>query len=234
MFELVDVGYSRVSDYTRYFDRYPSLMHPKGDLKDVQRPWALEATLGLVKPGGQVIDLGGAGCQLASALMETHQVTVVDPYDGSGNGLRDPKPFRKKYPKIRIVQGVLNPDTSLAGFDAVISTSVVEHIAIARHRETVEGIRKALRVGGYSVHAVDVTLDAVNGYLLGTQRTAESFVRAHGVEFDIGPSREKALADVETYFLSPLTYQLWRNGRPSAIYPWRKVISFNVVLRKLG
>ena len=234
MFELVEVGYSRVSDYTRYFDRYPTLMYPKGDLKDVQRPWALEKTRELVQPNGLVVDLGGGGCQLASELMKTHQVTVVDPFDGSGGGLRDPKPFRQKYPGLTIVQGKLDSESNLTGFDAVITTSVVEHIPPAHHRDTVEGIRRALRVGGYSIHAVDVTIQAVKDFLLSMQQVAESFVRAHGVDYDIAPLRDKALADVETYFLSPLTYQLWRNGRPFDTYPWRKVISFNVVLRRTG
>ena len=87
MFELVDVGYSRVSDYTRYFDRYPTLMYPKGDLKDVQRPWALEKTAELVKPTGLVVDLGGAGCQLARELMKTHRVTWSIPMMALGADL---------------------------------------------------------------------------------------------------------------------------------------------------
>jgi hypothetical protein len=232
MFELVEAGYSKVSEYTKYFETYPNLIGPKGDLKDVQRPWVLEKTNELV-PIGRVIDLGGAACELAGVLMLTHDVTVVDPYDGSGNGPRNPEPFRRKYPLLKIVQGSLDSQTSLRDFDAVVSTSVVEHIPVERHRETVGGIAAALRIGGYSIHAIDVTVQAVNDFLIHTQQIAESFVRAHGVVFDIAEIRDKILADVDSYFLSPLMYQQWRKDRPFNSYPWRKVASFNVVLKKV-
>jgi hypothetical protein len=234
LFELVEAGYSKVSEYTRYFEQYPALIGPKGDLKDVQRPWALEKVRELVAPSGQIIDLGGSACELASILAESHQVTVVDPYDGSGNGPRNPEPYRKKYPKVRIVQAFLNSETDLRDFEAVVSTSVIEHIPVPQHKGTVDGIAAALRIGGYSIHAIDVTVQAINGFLLGSQKVAESFVRSHGVEFDVAEMRDRILADVDSYFLSPLMYQQWRKGRPFDSYPWRKVATLNVVLRKVA
>ena len=68
-YRLVYLGYSTVRDYTRYYEQYPDLLGPKGDLKDVQRPWVLEMVREHVPKGAQVIDMGGGYCHLASCLM---------------------------------------------------------------------------------------------------------------------------------------------------------------------
>ena len=65
----------------------------------------------------------------------------------------------------------------LAVDDAVISASVVEHIDPAYHRETVAGIHDSLVVGGYSIHAIDVTRRGVNGFLEKTIEICESWLK---------------------------------------------------------
>jgi 2-polyprenyl-3-methyl-5-hydroxy-6-metoxy-1,4-benzoquinol methylase len=231
-FILTSLGYSRVQDYLRYHEAYPQLMNAKGDLKDVQRPWALEAVRQLVSPGGRILDLGGAACELAATLMNDYDVTVVDPYEGAGNGPRSPDTYRQKYPKITILQGYLDGTTALSDFDAVVSTSVVEHLAVQSHMDIVAGIHQALRPGGYSIHAIDVTVRSNGGFLLMTRDLAQMFINAHGLTLDLHTLCQTMVDDVNTYYLPPLMYLQWKRSRSFAQYPWRNVGSVNVVLQK--
>ncbi len=58
-YKLESIGFSTVRDYSRYFSEYPNLLGEYGDLKDVQRPWALEQIHSKVKPLSKILDMGG-------------------------------------------------------------------------------------------------------------------------------------------------------------------------------
>ncbi len=232
MFESISIEYPRVSDYVRYTETYPELMG--SSLKEVQRAWVFDKLCDLLPDRSRVIDLGGSSCELADYMSSRYQMTVVDPYDGSGNGPKTPEHVRRKFPHLNIIQGFLDSDTTLSGYDAVVSSSVVEHIPVEAHASTVAGIYKALKPGGFSIHSIDLTVRGVNGFMERFGALIESFVSTHRCWIDIDALRREMLADVETYYLSPAMYNQWRKGRPFKNYPWRQVSSVNFVARKLG
>lgn len=234
MFELIELSYTTVREYVRYSDAYPDLITGKGDLKDAQRPWALEAVNALVPLGGRVLDLGGSRCELASAMAPRHKVTVIDPYDGRDGGPSSADLYRKRHPDVTIVEGLLTPDSDLPRQDAVVSSSVIEHIPPPGHPELMKSIYNVLRPGGYSIHAVDLTCRAVDGFLESQIPLCQSWVLEHGVDADIQALAKQMIDDVETYWLPVTMYQQWRKGRPFDDYPWRQVGTMNLTARKIG
>lgn len=199
MFEFIEVTYPTVSRYTSYFDSCPELLGSA--LKEVQRGWVFDTCRCLLRPGAKILDLGGSACELANYMSEWFDMWVIDPYDGSGNGPRSPKSLRQKFPNLHIIQGFLTDKIDLSGFDAVLSTSVVEHIDTEAYSSTVAGIAHVLKPGGYSIHAIDHTVRGVNGFLEYTGKRLEDFARLHGGEINIEQLRRKMLDDPDTYFL---------------------------------
>jgi len=229
-FHLTTLGYPKVSEHTEYLTLYPDLMGQS--LKEMQRAWVCDFLCKNLPAKSKVLDLGGSACELADALSKSPKafdVTVIDPYDGSGNGPSTPEPFKRKYPHINIVRGFLNEETNLSGYAAVISSSVIEHIPVTEHRSTVAGIKKVLAPHGYSVHAIDFTVRGVDGFLEQTADGISNFASEHGVSINIAEIRQQLLNDVDTYYLSPAMYQQWRGKRTFKQYPWRQVSSINFV-----
>jgi hypothetical protein len=212
-YRLIYLGYSTVRDYTRYYEQYPHLLGPKGDLKDVQRPWALEAVREHVPKGAKVIDLGGASCELASCL-DDYEVTVIDPYDGRGGGPRQMDHLQRKYPRVSFICAVLNANTNVRQeYQAVVSTSVIEHIPPPEVFDTLVGIDKALLVGGKSIHAIDFTVRGEGRIKTLTDQVLENFVAGYALEKAIDDLRQEMIHNHETYYLSLLMYQQWRKQR---------------------
>src|SRR5207248_2905039 len=77
-------SYGTVRDYCDSCDNLPWLSSVQNDLKDLQRPWTVKATLGLLPPGSRLLEIG-AGQPLVAAWLANlgYRVTIVDPYDGS-------------------------------------------------------------------------------------------------------------------------------------------------------
>lgn len=233
-FEVVELSVPSVRDYLRWLGEYPDIMTGWGDLKDVQRPWAIEKVLELLPHGGRVLDLGGSRCEVAALLASSgpgYDVTVVDPYDGSGNGPDDADFYRRRHPELTIVEGIVSAATPHPGFDAVISTSVIEHIPIPALQDTVDGIRGSLKPGGFSIHAIDLTCRAVNDFLMTQTELNATWLTAHSIDADVPSIQQAALGDVETYFLPLTAWQRWLKDRTLEEYPWRNVTSLNSVLR---
>lgn len=232
-FELLDLSYSTVRDYIHYCSAYPKLVSGKGDLKDVQRPWALEKVDSFVAPGGRVLDLGGSRCELAAVMAERYAVTVIDPYDGRAGGASSPDPYRSRHPELTIIQGLLEPGSELPPQQAVISTSVVEHIAPGDHDSLVEAIYEVLEPGGFSIHAIDLTCRGDRGFLEeATQTICQSWCDAHRVSVDVTRLVRKMLDDPRTFWLPVTMYDQWRKGRAYDDYPWRQVGAMLLVARK--
>jgi hypothetical protein len=234
MFELVALEYTTVREYVRYCDDYPTLVTGKADLKDAQRPWVLEAVKRYVPGGGKVLDLGGSRCELAGAMAADYDIAVIDPYDGRDGGPASADLYRKRHPDVTIIEGLLGPDSDLPKQEAVVSTSVIEHIPPSGHDELVRAISDVLKPGGVSIHAVDLTCRAVDGFLESQQALCQSWVDAHGVEADISALVDRMVADVETFWLPVTMYQQWRKERPFDDYPWRHVGTMNLIARKVG
>lgn len=232
-FELIYVGYSTVPDYLRYRQKYPRLVSEKADLKDVQRPWALEKAIELAPPGSRVLDLGGSRAELADALSSHAQVTVIDPYDGSGNGPANVDFYRNKFPRVTFLAELLTKETRIPKQSAVVTTSVVEHIGKDRLVETVEAIHNALEVGGYSIHAVDLTCRGKNGFMEWQIGHNQAWADAHCPGVNVSQIAAAMLEDIEAFFLPLTMYVQWKKDKDYNSYPWRNVGTLNSVFKKV-
>ncbi len=233
-YELVSLDYSTVRDYTRYWEEHSDLIGERGALKDVQRPWVLETVDDLIPGGSFVADMGGAACDLASCLAQNYRVTVVDPYDGRGNGPTRVEVMKKRHPTINFIIDTLNPDTDIdQEYHAVVSTSVIEHIPVPHVGDAVEGIDRALISGGYSIHAIDFSVRGNGRIMVNNKHCLEAFVSAYGLDPGVVEElRNRMIEDCETYYLSAPMYQQWRRKRDYDEYPWRQVGTLNIVLKK--
>ncbi len=228
------LSYGTVRDFCDSFDHFGALATVSGDLKDAQRPWMVKAILGSVPRGGRLIEIG-AGQPLVADLLTTlgYDVTVVDPYDGSGNGPREYEYFRKTYPNVRYVRELFNDQTSgleSAAYDAVYSISVLEHIPIDALPGVCAGIHRFLAPGhGRTIHAIDHILLGTNEKYhtehLGTLIEGLGLARA-----DLSRTLEAARNDVDTYFLSAESHNRWRGSTPYDQFPMRRVISVQLCL----
>ena len=217
-----------VGDFSDSLEHLRDLATAAGDLKDVQRPWMLKTLLGLVPPGSRVCEIGAGEPLVAGALATLgYRVTIVDPYDGSGNGPTCVERFRDAWPGLRIVQsrfGSEVPGLVPGEFDAVYSISVLEHLDESGLAAVAAGIRRLLRPGGRSVHAIDhVAAGAGSDH---HRRMLGLFLAGEGVEARvIDGVLAAAMTDTETYFLSAESHNRWRGTVPYDRYPMRKVIS---------
>src|SRR5262249_58399910 len=85
--ESQPISYATVRDFADSLDHLHRLATTQGDLKDVQRPWALKTILSRVPPGSRLLEIGAGQPYVADILASLgYEVWLVDPYDGSGNG----------------------------------------------------------------------------------------------------------------------------------------------------
>ncbi len=152
------ISYGTVRDLADSAVTIPGLVRANHDMKDLQRCWMLKAVLGSVTSGGRILEIG-AGEPLVAGILSRmgFAVTVVDPYDGSGNGPREFEQFSLAYPGLEIVRDSFPPASDLgAGFSAVYSVSVLEHIDATELGALMEGIAEHLDpLSGRSIHAID-------------------------------------------------------------------------------
>lgn len=230
------LGYGTVRDYCDSVDHIPIVSRRQRDLKDLQRPWMIKAILGLCHPGARLLEIGGGEPLSAQILSELgYKVTIVDPYDGSGNGPSDFYRFRTDFPAIRFFRSRLTAASvglQPSSFDCIFSISVLEHIPEPDLAALFSGIRKFLRPGALSIHAVDYVLD---GKLELFHR--EQLISIHcyqgNLQDDPPPSllREHAelmtriRLDADVYFLGPEGHNLWRGTVEYGEYPYQKVTS---------
>src|SRR5947207_559477 len=96
-FRIAELTHGTVSDFCDSCDHIPYLTNIQGDLKDLQRPAALKAILGLCRPGSSVLEVGAGEPYVSHMLSELgYTVTVVDPYDGSGRGPTEFEHYQRK------------------------------------------------------------------------------------------------------------------------------------------
>lgn len=226
------VSYATVADYCDSVDHLPELTGRQGDLKDVQRPWAVKAILGLVPAGGTLVEIGAGLPDVAQALVECgYRVIAVDPYEGAGNGPTEYEQYRKRFPRVDIRRQLFDVSLDLPpkSVDAVYSISTLEHIPDLN--PVFEGIAKFLKPDtGLSLHCIDVvTRGNDEAYHL---QQAAKLLQWHG---EPAGAWDRLLArandDLETYFLGPSGHQLWRGATPYDQFPYRKVLSLQTYAR---
>jgi SAM-dependent methyltransferase len=222
-----------VADFADSLDHLHDLATANHDLKDVQRPWALKAIVGTVPVGAHVCEIGAGEPLVAGTLAALgYRVTVVDPYDGSGNGPTQLARFRAAHPAVRIIDTHFSPDVPgiVPGeLDLVSSISVLEHLDEAALAAVVAGARRFLKPGGRHVHAIDfVAAGAGDVY---HRRMLGVFLDHFGIPAAvIDDLLARAMIDPETYFLSAEAHNRWRGATPYERFPMRKVISVQCVL----
>jgi len=240
--QIPDLSYATVRDFCDSADFFPQIVRFESSLKDVQRPWAIKAILATIPVGSKILEIGG-GEPLTSGFLQRmgYKVTLIDPYDGTGNGPKEYKYFKKKYPQIRILKEYFKKDCpAIVGedFDCIFSVSVLEHIPTEELKDIFDGISRFLRSGGHSIHCID---DVVEGPTADWhfQEVSEALALQHQLQNPkklIDDSRSQSRSDlknlynqlqsdIETYFLSPLEYYRWKNGMSYDEYSFRKIVS---------
>lgn len=226
------IGYASVRDYSDSVDRIPALARINHDLKDAQRPWVYKAILATVPRGGRLLEIGGGDPWVADMLTRVgYQVTIVDPYDGTGGGPEHYDAIKARFPRVEFVRGYF-PAVLDEGrhepFDCIYSISVLEHLPPETIGSVFNGIAR------YSRSAASPTIHAIDHVLLGNGDAAhlaalEQMIGALGLGND---SLHEVLArlerDPDTYFLSAESHNLWRGAIPYDEFPMRRCVSVQV------
>jgi uncharacterized UPF0146 family protein len=229
-FPIPAASYGTVRDFADSVDNMPGLAGANFDMKDLQRCWMLKAILGNVERGSRILEIGAGEPLVAGALSRLgYDVTVVDPYDGSGNGPREYGTFRTAYPDVNFVREQFPPSQSPGkDFSAVYSISVLEHVPIEAIDAVMAGGRDLLtEKGGCSIHAVDHVLAG-----WGAEEHLEKLRRiAAGMSVspaDLQGAVSALEADPETYFVSAESHNRWRGNLPYDQYTMRRIVSVNL------
>jgi hypothetical protein len=227
-FEVVPLSYATVRDYCDSFDHLLPLATANSDLKDVQRPWILKAILARVPRPGRLLEIGAGEPFVADLLQRSgYSVTVVDPYDGSGNGPQEFEEFRRQCPQIDFVRGQFGegtPGLAPRSFDCIYSISVLEHVPDEGLGEVFAGLAKFLKPEGSTVHAVD---HVHRGAGAGAHRRKLGLMaKGFGLgNADLDAMLEAMTADTETYYLSAEAHNRWRGSVPYDQFPMRVCVS---------
>ena len=233
-------SYATVRDYCESRDELPQITAIDGDLKNVQRPWAVKAILANLRPPARLLEIGGGEPIVSGFLSELgYDVTLVDPYDGFGNGPTDYQRYVEQFPHVKIVREYFRP--GLPGltphsFDAIFSISVLEHIPPDSLPACFDAIAEFLSPGGVSVHCFDFILQGHGDAhdFVNAQRILAEQKRVTGAPNDVPFDEllQRLREDVETFFLSPQGHHHWRRGQAYPAFPFRKVVSLQIVGRR--
>ena len=229
------LSYGTVRDYCDSCDHLPWLACVQNDLKDLQRPWTIKATLGLLPPPARLLEIGAGEPLVAAALADLdYNVTVVDPYDGSGGGPTAYEQFVQSYSRVRIIQEEFRPglaELENQTFDAIYSISVLEHVPDPFLGTLFQAVSMHLRPGGWSFHSVDCVIHGAQSTYHREQCSRIVRYLNQFVARDVIPGEEllklldQANDDIETCYLSAAGHNLWRAGAPYDTFPFREVIS---------
>jgi hypothetical protein len=232
-FPLPPSSYGTVRDFADSADQMPGLAGANFDMKDMQRCWMIKAILGNVERGSRILEIGAGEPLVAGALSRVgYDVTVVDPYDGSGNGPREFDTFKAAYPDLKFIREQFPPSQAPGdGFSAVYSISVLEHVPLEAIDSVMTGARDLLaEKQGCSIHAVDHVLAGwgADEHLEKLQRIAAGL----GVSSeDLQKTITQLEDDPETYFVSAEAHNRWRGDLPYDQYTMRRIASVNLFAR---
>lgn len=242
------LSYATVRDYCDSADHFSQLMRFDGDLKDVQRPWMVKSILGILPPGAKLLEIGGGEPLVANALQKLgYIITIVDPYDGSGNGPQTFDQYVRDYPNVKFIKSYFDKDIPLPekSFDCIFSISVLEHVPHEKLKDVFIGISKFLKAGSYSIHCTDLVIagqyenwhkEGVRGILFWQNKLQNPNLDDkqvyQAVDEMLKEYYQKMEADLETYHHSAQGHNLWRGNRPYEEFPFRKVVSMQTYSRK--
>lgn len=238
------LNYATVEDFCDSADYLPQICHLDGDLKNVQRPWALKAVLAKLPAGGKLLEIGGGIPLVACMLAELgYEVTIVDPYEGAGNGPTEYQNYQQLFPNVTLVKdlfGVNLKGIESGQFDGIYSISVLEHISSEGIKDVFAGIKKFLRPGGFSMHCVDNVIQGSGAQFhedtvkLVLQEQKRLIHPNELLEDDYEKVLVQLKEDLETYYLSALGHHQWRCGSSYKDFPFRKVVSIQTCVAFSG
>ncbi len=229
-YQGAEVEYATVKDFVDSRRILPQICGLNGDLKNVQRAWMIKAILGSVPKHAKLLEIGAGEPIVASILSELgYDVTIVDPYDGSGNGPLDFDHYVKKYPDVKIIRGYfdekliqLKPNS----FDAIYSISVLEHVPAEKAMELTRQTFSFLKKGGRNIHAIDhVFLGAGQQF---HEEQLDRYFKGFKLNVSYKTILEQLKDDVETYFLSAEGHLFWMGNTTYHDFPFRRVVSINI------
>src|SRR3954471_17115569 len=234
------MSYATVRDYCESRDELPQITPVDGDLKNVQRPWAVKSILANVPPPARLLEIGGGEPIVCGLLSELgYETTLVDPYDGFANGPTDYQRYLEQYPDVKIVREYFRPGLpGLApqSFDAIFSISVLEHIPPDALTSCFDAIAEFLSPTGASIHCFDFILQGLGeAHDLGHAQkilNEQNRITGRPEATSFEELLQRVRTDVETFFLSPQGHHNWRGGREYSDFPFRKVISLQTIVRK--
>jgi 2-polyprenyl-3-methyl-5-hydroxy-6-metoxy-1,4-benzoquinol methylase len=227
------LGYATVGDYCDSFDHLRPLATRNGDLKDVQRPWMLKAILGSLSTGARLLEIGAGEPVVAHMLVSFgYDVTVVDPYDGSGNGPIEFQSYVSKYPQIKFVRNQFSDllsDITPASFDCIYSISVLEHVPDVDLDRLFAGIKLFLTPSGVSIHAIDHVLKGEGDGE--HHRRLRLMVGLAGIDLtELDRILGRLSEDTDTYFLSAEGHNRWRGATLYDDFPMRRCVSVHLCM----
>jgi hypothetical protein len=236
---FLGASYATVRDYCESRAELPQITGIDGDLKNVQRPWAVKAILANLPPPARLLEIGG-GEPIASGFLSElgYDVTLVDPYEGFGNGPVDYHRYVQLFPYVKIVREYFRPGLAHwrpHSFDAIFSISVLEHLTVDSLPACFDAMAEFLAPNGASIHCFDFIIqghgDAYD--LLHAEKTLVEQDRITGGNnaASFAALLERLRADLETFYLSPQGHDQWRGGQAYANFPFRKVVSLQTIAR---
>jgi len=231
--QISETSYATVRDYCESVDHLPQITGLDGDLKNVQRPWAVKTILRAVPPPARLLEIGGGEPIVSGFLSELgYDVTLVDPYDGFGNGPTAYEKYVDCFPNVKIVRDYFEPhmpDLAPASFRAIFSISVLEHLSEESAQKCFQAIGEFLAPGGASIHCFDFILQGIGQeYDLTSARDIlrhQAQLENRAAETGFDDLLERLKDDVETFFLPPQGHHHWRGGLSYERFPFRKVVS---------
>jgi len=231
-YPLKPLSYGTVRDFCDSLENLTALATANGDLKDCQRPWVLKAILSKVKAKGRLLEIGAGEPIVADLLQQLgHEVWIVDPYDGSGNGPTAYEQYRARYPKLKFLRS--NFAERLQGIeensvDCIYSISVLEHVPGPDLNNVFAGMRRFLKRDGVNIHAIDHVHrgNGADEHLANLRY----MVRGFGFQQDeLDGLLEAMNADTDTYYLSAESHNRWRGQVPYDQFPMRVCVSIQIV-----
>lgn len=242
------LNYATVRDYCDSADRFPQVLKLDGDLKDVQRPWMIKSIIENLPVGSKLLEIGGGEPVAADALQRLgYEVTIVDPYDGSGNGPHIYGNYVKNYPGVKIIKSYFDENTplQLQAYDCIFSISVLEHVPHLKLKDVFSGISKFLKPGGCSIHCTDLVIAGEWSDWHDQGAREILFLQNHlqnpHLDEKTGRLRIDEMfdvfyrnieQDVETYYHSAQGHNLWRGKMPYDSFPFRKIVSMQTTVVK--
>ena len=229
----MEISYATVREYNLLREELPELTPIGTDLKDFQRPWVVKRILESYSTG-KILEIGADRCELADYLQKKgFEVWVIDVYDSFAGGTATFEEVKRRFPKLNIHKGFLHEDKVLPtnSFDVICSCSVLEHVRFECIQPTIEKIYSCLKIGGFSVHAVDFI---VEGNIMVNHQRMSEILRCHHSNVRAEEIQERALADVDTFYLSPQGHYRWRHSlkRSYDDYPYHRVTSLDIVAKR--